>query len=275
MRVLVTGATGTVGRLVIPHLIAAGAHVRALTRRPDAAQLPAEVDVVGGDLEAPEGLDGIFDDVDVVYLIVTGGPTAEILDLAVQAGVRRVVTLSSASAGFYDNPGGNYHRDFEVAVESSGLGWTHIRPGMFATNLLDWAEPIKATRTLRAPHNDARQAPVHEEDVAAVTAVSILDESHAGKIHTLSGPESLTKAQQIAAIADAIGEPVAYEEVTPERWRAENSAYMPDDVIDWLLSYWENALTTPEPVLADVPTILNRPAISLATWAREHADKFR
>ncbi|SMX77797.1 Uncharacterized conserved protein YbjT, contains NAD(P)-binding and DUF2867 domains [Brevibacterium aurantiacum] len=275
MLVFVTGATGTVGRLVLPHLIEAGAQVRALTRNPDSANFPTEIETVQGDLEQPDGLRAAFEGVDALYLIVAGERSAEVIDLAKAAGVKRIVTLSSASAGFEDNPGGNYHRDFEVAVESSGLGWTHVRPGMFATNLLDWAEAIKSTRTVRAPYDAARQAPVHEKDVAGVAAAALLDDSHVGCIYTLSGPESLTKSEQIDAISTALGELVRFEEVTPEQWREENGAYVPDYVLDWLQSYWQNALTTPEPVLPDVENVLGRPSTPLIDWARDHQDDFR
>jgi uncharacterized protein YbjT (DUF2867 family) len=275
MLVFVTGATGTVGRLVLPHLIDAGADVRALTRNPETAELPTEVESIRGDLEQPDLLAGAFKDVDVLFLMAAGERIEQTVEIAKANGVGRIVTLSSASAGFEDNPGGNFHRDFELAVEASGLPWTHIRPGMFATNLLDWAEPIKTTRSVRAPYDAAHQAPVHEKDVAAVTASALLESAHSGAIYTLSGPHSLTKSEQIATIASALNEPVRFEEITAEEWRNENSAYMPEYVLDWLLSYWQNALSSPEPVLPDIENVLGRPATPLSEWARDHQEDFR
>lgn len=275
MLVFVTGATGTVGRLVLPHLIDAGVDVRALTRRPETAGLPAAVETVRGDLEQPDALADALEGVDALYLIAAGERTSDVVDHAKESGVTSIVTLSSASAGFDDNPGGNHHRDFELTVEASGLPWTHVRPGMFATNLLDWAEAIKSSRTVRAPYNAARQAPVHEKDVAGVAAAALLDSAHAGAVYTLSGPESLTKSEQIEAISSALGEPVRFEEITPEQWREENGAHLPEYVLDWLLGYWENALVAPEPVLPDVENVLGHPATPLAEWARNHRDDFR
>lgn len=275
MLIFVTGATGTVGRLVLPSLIEAGANVRALTRNPAASNFPAGVETVSGDLEQPDTLDAAFDGVDVLYLIAAGERSTDVVNLAKVKGVKRIVTLSSASAGVEDNPGGNYHRDFELTVESSGLPWTHVRPGMFATNLLDWAEEIKSTRTVRAPYDNARQAPVHEKDVADVAATALINDSHAGSIHTLSGPDSLTKSEQIEAISTALGEPIRFEETTPEQWRDENSSSTPTYVLDWLLSYWQHAVTAPEPVLPDVEDVLGRPATPLIAWARDHQNDFR
>lgn len=274
MLIFVTGATGTVGRLVLPHLIDAGADVRALTRNPAGSNFPSGVETVPGDLEQPDSLGAAFDGVEVLYLIAAGERSNDVVNLAKAKGVGRIVTLSSASAGFEQSPGGKYHRDFELTVESSGLPWTHVRPGMFATNLLDWAEAIQSARTVRAPHGGARQAPVHEKDVAGVAAAALLNDSHVGTVHTLSGPDSLTKGEQIEAISTALGEPVRFDEVTPEQWREENGSATPAYVLDWLLSYWEQALTAPEPVLPDVENVLGRPATPLVAWARDHRNDF-
>ena len=275
MRAFITGATGSVGRHVVPLLLDAGVEVRALTRRPATAGLPDDVEVVGGDLDRPHELESAFRDVDVLYLVMSGEQAGRVVDLAKRKGVGRIVTLSSASAGFDDNPGGAFHRDFERIVEESGLRWTHVRPGMFAGNLIDWAESIKTSRTVRAPYDQARQAPVHELDVAAVVATALLDESRAGAIYTLSGPQSLTKTEQVATIAAALGEHVHFEELTPERWREEAGAQYPPYVLDWLLAYWERALGSPEPVLPDVSDVLGRPALALDAWARDHVEDFR
>ena len=204
MRILVTGATGTVGRHVVDQLAGTGVDVRALTRRPETAGLPAGVQVVGGDLERVDDLGPVFDDVDRLYLLAAGGSPEQVVDLAKRAGVRRVVVLSSATAGIEGDPGGATHRQMELAVEASGLDWTHVRPGMFAANLLDWAEPIRAEGVVRQPYAGARQAPVHEADIAAVAAAALLSDEHVGAIYPLTGPESLTKPEQAAAIGAAL-----------------------------------------------------------------------
>lgn len=274
MKIFVTGATGSVGRNVVELLLTGGAEVRALTRRPESANLPDAVEVVGGDLDSPEGLTGMFDGVERMYLIAAGEATGRLLEAAKEAGVQRVVTLSSASAGFANNPGGDFHRAFELVVEESGLEWTHVRPGMFASNLLDWAEDIKTTGIVRLPYDNARQSPVDELDVAAVAAAALLDDAHVGKIYTLSGPEALTKSEQFATIAKSIGNEILFTEITPEQWRDEAGGHLPPYVMDWLLSYWEDALENPEPVLPDVERVLGKPARPLSEWASTHAEEF-
>ena len=273
MRIFVTGATGTVGREVIEHLLTAGAHVRALTRRPENAGLPAAIEVVGGDLENPESLVPAFHGVDRMYLLATGD-TRQIVDLAKQTGVRRTVVLSSASAGFENDPGGEFHRAAERAVEDSGPEWTHVRPGMFAGNLLDWAEAIRTGGVVKAPCGAARQSPVHEFDIAAVAATTLLSDGHHGKIYTLSGLEALTKTEQVAAISNAIGRDIRFEELTPEQWREHVEEEMPPFAIDWLLGLWALTVDNPEPVLPTVQEVLGRPARTVAEWAADHAEHF-
>ena len=274
MRILVSGATGVVGRQLVDQLAGTGVDVRALTRHPETAGLPAGVQVVGGDLERVDDLWPALDDVDRLYLLAAGGSPEQVVDLAKRAGVRRVVVLSSATAGIEGDPGGATHREMELAVEASGLDWTHVRPGVFAANLLDWAEPICAEGMVRQPYPGARQAPVHEADIAAVAAAALLSDEHVGAIYPLTGPESLTKPEQAAAIGAGIGRDVRFEETTPDQWRGEVSAYLPEYAIEWLLSLWAAAAQSPEKVLATVETVTGRPARSLALWAQDHAKAF-
>lgn len=274
MRILVTGATGTVGRHVVDHLLTAGVDVRALTRRPESAELPAAVEVVEGDLEKPQSLASALDGVDRMYLLAVGD-TRQVVDLAKQAGVRRIVVLSSASAEFENDPGGEFHRAAERAVEESGLEWTHVRPGMFAGNLMDWADAIRADGVVRAPYGAARQSPVHELDIAEVAATALLSNDHSGQSYTLSGPESLSKAEQVAAIGQAVGREVRFEELTPEQWREHVKEELPEFVVDWLLGLWAHTVDNPEPVLPTVRDVLGRPARTVREWAADHAEAFR
>lgn len=275
MKTLVTGATGTVGRHVVDHLLAANVDVRALTRRPDSTGLPASAEIVGGDLDQPDTLASAFEGVDRMYLVVTS-ETEQVVKLATGAGVRRIVVLSSASAAFEGNPSGDYHRAAEVAVEDSGLQWTHVRPGMFAGNFLDWADAIRTEGVVKAPYDAARQSPVHEIDVAEVAATALVSDGHDGRIYTLSGPKALTKTEQVEAISKGTGRAIRFEELTPEQWRehAEQEG-TPSYVVDWLLGWWAQTVDNPEAVLPDVQEVLGRPAKTLVEWAADHADDFR
>jgi uncharacterized protein YbjT (DUF2867 family) len=262
VRTLVTGATGTVGRHVVDQLADNGMAVRAVTRRPATAGLPSRVEVVAGDLDQPPP--ELFEDVDRLYLTALGD-TERIVDLAKQAGVRRIVVLSSFRAD-------DFHRAVEVAAMASGLEWTVLRPGMFAANLLDWAEQIGADRVVREPHASARQNPVHEKDIAAVAAAALLTDDLVGSILPLTGPAALTKPEQVAAIGAAIGRDLRFEELSPHEWRTRSA--LPPFVLDLLLDIWSHAVDEPDPVLHTVSEVVGRPALTLAEWAADNAAAF-
>jgi uncharacterized protein YbjT (DUF2867 family) len=279
MTFLVTGATGSVGRHVVEHLRDAGERVRALTRNPDDAGLPPDVEVARGDLGRPETVAPALDGIERAYLFPHEG-AAKFAELAKSAGVRRVVVLSSASAATENKRAHNadshtWHRSVERAVEDSGIDCTSIRPGAFAANALIWADSIRAGSAVRSAHGGAAQAPVHEADIAAVAATALLDDGHVGAKYELSGPAAIPIADQVRTIGEVIGREIRFEAVTAERERAELAAFMPEEVIDMLLGYWAEAVGHPDPVLPTVEEVTGRPARPFAQWVADHAADFR
>lgn len=277
MTILVTGATGAVGRPVVAQLVAAGASVRAVSRTPATAGLPEAVEVVGGDLEKPESLRAAFDGVDRLYLFPVPEAAREVVALAKEAGVRRIVVLSSSSVldTSGDNHSGEYHRSVERAVEESGLQWTFVRPDEFATNLLwKWGHSIRTEGVVRAPYGDAARVLIHEADVAAVAATALLEDGHAGQAYVLTGPEAVTQAEQVRQIARAIGRPLAFEEITPGQARKAMGQVMPAPVVEMVLGYLADAVANPPVPLDTVEKVTGRPALTFARWAADHAADF-
>ena len=157
--VLVIGATGTVGSAVVEQLAAEGAAVRALSRNPAGARLPAGVEGVAGDLTAPERLDAGLDGVDSVFLVWTAPPAAVEGALERITGrARRVVLLSSPYKTAHPlfqqpNPIRNLHSAIERGIVESGVEWTILRPGMFAANALGWwGRQIRGGEVVRWPY---------------------------------------------------------------------------------------------------------------------------
>ncbi|MGP3959237.1 NAD(P)H-binding protein [Nonomuraea sp. 3N208] len=278
MTILVTGATGAVGRQVVAELLKTGRPVRALTRRPATAALPGEVEVYEGDLEHPESLRAALAGVERLYLFPVPHTVAEVVALAVESGVRRIVDLSGAGAE--DETFEDGYHVVERAVEASGVDWTHVRPGEFAGNWLDWAPSIRAERVVRRPYGAAVTQPTHEADVAAVAATVLVEDGHAGQTYTFAGPEALTVVQQVETIGAAIGERVRFEEQDPvtarEQWVRDG---YPAEVVDWLFGMWADAARDPAPVNEDwaavVPRLTGRPGRTFAEWAAERATAFR
>ncbi|MFG3258606.1 SDR family oxidoreductase [Streptomyces sp. NPDC048172] len=300
MRVLVTGATGNVGRHVTAGVVEAGIEARALTRNPARAQLPG-AEVVQGDLTAPESVP--FDGVDRMFLFPEPSTAKEIVERAVRAGVQRIVVLSSgAVTGGFDT---TFHPPVERAVEESGVRsgveWTHIRPGEFAANKLAlWGPSIRAERVVRDANPDSAWFPVHERDVADAALAALLENGrgHHGKAYDVNGPEMITSREQVRAIADALGEEVGFEEVTAAEAREiyRRIGGLAAEAADFLLGFTDYDGNPADPAdagnagnagtagdfdpstLGPLPTVRSVTGGSprtFAQWARDRVEDFR
>ena len=281
-RILVTGATGNVGRQVVSQLLATDARVRALTRNPDAAGLPPGVEVVRGDLTVPAALDGCLDGVDAVFLVWTAPPGAAPAAVDRMAKhTRRIVFLSSphrTAHPFFQasqpNPVAVLHAEIERLIEASGLPWTILRPGMFAANARSWWAPqIRAGDVVRWPYAAALTAPTDERDIAAVAVRALLEAGHDGAEYVLTGPQSLSQLEQVATIGDVIGRSLCFEEMSPEAARRELLA--PASVVNMLLTAWAAAIGRPAHVTSTVAEVTGTSARTFRDWVTDHAEEFR
>ncbi|RKN72871.1 NAD-dependent epimerase/dehydratase family protein [Streptomyces klenkii] len=277
--ILVTGATGNVGRQVVLQLLAGGTAVRALARTPDSAGLPDGVDVVGGDLSEPDTLERALTGISTVFLIwpflTTEGAPA-VLE-AIERHPRRIVYLSSSGvnedAERQTDPINQLHADMERLIEESSAEWTVLRSDTIASNARGWAGQIRTTRVVRGP-GIAATAVIHEADVAAVAVRALTDDGHAGAKHILTGPQVLSRAEQVHAIGEAAGRPARFEAVPLEVARQQMLADgRPPALVEALLA----AATRPESdlITSTVEEITGAPARTFRSWAEEHADTFR
>ncbi|MGP3917964.1 NAD(P)H-binding protein [Nonomuraea sp. 10N515B] len=269
-KILVTGATGNVGRHVVSQLAEAGLEVRALVRDPARARLPVEM--AQGDLNAAETLEPALEDVESVFLLWPGvtadGADEVIAAIAKQA--RRVVYLSANVA---DEPVTHYH-EIEQLIRHSGLGWTFLRPGGFAANTLGWAGQIRQG-VVRWPYGQASRSLIHEKDIAAVAVHVLTSAGHNGATYILTGPEQLTQAEQVRVIGEAVGREVRWEEQPPEEARDQLMAAWGDPTfVESALRTWDGFVTSPEPVTDTVRRLLGRPALTFRQWARDHTADF-
>ncbi len=278
MTIVVFGARGSVGRHVLGGLLTAGETVRAATRRNVPAFDPAIPSVVA-DLDRPETLAPALTGVKGVFLYAHPAGIDGFVTAARDAGVRRVALLSSAAVtrpAAQDTPIGRRHRTVEQALESSGLEWTFVRGGMFATNTIGmWSRSIRHESTVRLAFPSARSAPVHEADLGELAAAALTGDGHAGKAYTVHGPESLTLREQVGAIAAALGRPITVEEVSEEAARADMSRTMPEIAVTAILRNWASSGGRPVETSSVVADVLGRPARTFAQWAADHADDFR
>lgn len=279
--VLVTGATGRVGRAVVAELLGAGVPVRALTRRPEMAGLPPIVDVVAGDLTVPDSLDSALQGVGAAFLLWTAPPaTAAAVIERLASQTRRVVFLSSPHRTLHPffqqpNPAARFHAEVERLIAAAGLESTFIRPGMFASNAQDWWGPtIRDGGVVRWPYGAAETAPIDERDVAAVAARALYEDGYTGGGYVLTGPESLSQAEQVSVIGGVLGRQIRFEELSPEEFRAETAGVWPGPVVDMLLAAWGATIGHPAFVTTTVAEVLGRPPRTFREWASDHADAF-
>lgn len=268
--ILVTGATGTVGREVVHHLLADGRRVRALTRRPERAELPAEVDVVRGDLDDPTSLGPALDGVEAAHLISFGsdGPLADPAGLAAalrDAGVARCTVLV------------DWDDDALVpALIEAGVPVTHLLPVEFMANKVDdWAGAARADGVV-VEISDRPGPLVHETDIGAVAARALVAPELEGQQLVLTGPAALRPSEQVAILAEATGHDLRFELRSPDdaaaHWRA---AGVPDEMVAFKVELAGMDLDGFGEVTDTVARVLGRPATSFASWAHANADRFR
>ncbi|MFC4598363.1 NAD(P)H-binding protein [Cohnella hongkongensis] len=274
MTILVTGATGTVGRHVTEMLAKREKRVRALSREPEQARwkLPESVEIVAGNLMRAETLQDALQGVEAMFLIVSSDePGAnletppEVVSLAEEAGVRRVVVLVGYEEG-----------RTEAALKTSGMQWTLVKPAEFMANALsDWQESIRREGVVREFYGAALSAKVHEGDIAAVAVAALLEDGHHGRSYSLTGPEAITRRQSVEAIAAAIGKPILFiersEEEARQHWR--NEGY-DEESLDFFVQMAKQPPEAGYTVLPTVEQVLGRPARTFAEWAAEHKRHF-
>jgi uncharacterized protein YbjT (DUF2867 family) len=277
--ILVIGATGNVGRHVLAELRATGtAGVRALVRAGATAPSGA-VEVATGRLDDPDGLGAALAGVETVFLVwpflTTEGAPA-VLD-AIGRHAQRLVYVSSIGVG---GPGERadpvfaLHAEMERRIEACGLPNTVLRADTIASNTLGWAEQIRTAGVVRGPLT-AATAVIDPRDIAAVAARVLTDDAHVGATHRLTGPEVISRPEQVLQIGAAIGRELRFEEVPVEDARAQMLADgRPPALVDALLSAAENRSASTL-VTSTVADVTGEPPRTFQRWARDHSDAFR
>ena len=276
MTIVVTGATGNVGRPLATELAAAGVRVRVVTRSPQNAGFPSSVELVGSAADALTGASAVF-----LNSRALGKDLPTVVAQCVAAGVTKLVALSAINADddFSRQPSrfrGDRNKEVEQFAVDSGLAWVSLRPTVFATNFAGmWSAQIRGGDVVAGPYAAASTAPIVESDIAAVAARALLTDELVGQRIPLTGPQAFTNAELVDAIGAVLGRRLQYREIPAdvERRRFIGLGFSAE-FADAYTSMLAETLDKPALVTHDVEKILGRTATPFAHWVSEHRDVF-
>ena len=281
--ILITGATGNIGRELVKQLDQRGVPLRVVSRdEAKVATLNQRLERVVGDLQdratvrrAVCGVERIF----MVSWILDGGQEADrlLIEEAQRAGVRHIVKVSTLGARVaVDSPIGRRHREGEQLIEGSGLGWTFLRPGAFMSNALQWAGTIRSQGTVFNPMGEGKYAPIAPRDIAAVATLALTASGHEGQAYEITGPESLTTREQVQILSEVLSKPIKCVDI-PVGVAAERlqKSGVPSFLIEGLSYFWNRVKDGNGDLQNDaIEQLTGYRAQTFADWCREHRSSF-
>ncbi|WP_406635754.1 NAD(P)H-binding protein [Amycolatopsis sp. WGS_07] len=279
--IVVTGATGNVGRLLTESLAKSGHAVTAVSRGVT-SPMPSRPGITPmvADLADADSLAPALKGAEALFLLVSGAGAhvngEAVLQAAAEAGVERVVVQSSQAVG--TRPDKDSHAPLaalEETVRSSGLEWTVIRPGGFTTNAFAWILSIRAQRKVFSPFGDVALPAVDPLDIAAVAEAALTEDGHGGQTYVLTGPEATSPRQRAEILGNVLGERLEFVELDRDQAREQMLQLMPEPVADGTLAILGEPTPEELRISPDVEKVLGRSATSFESWASRSVDAFR
>jgi uncharacterized protein YbjT (DUF2867 family) len=278
--IVVTGATGTVGR-VVARLLARDHPVRLFVRSPDTAgTLDGRVEVVRGQYDDRDALRRALEGARAAFL-VTNHPTepddARFAEAGAAVGLRHVVKLSGFSVG--DPEADDFitrrQQENEEIIRASGLDWTFLRPRAFMSNTLSWAASVRNEGIVRALHGGAGHSVIDPRDVAEAAVRALTEPGHAGRAYALTGPEAITAAEQAEQLGKVLGRPLEFRELTVDQARESLLHRYPPVLAEALLRSAEHlAAGRKAHVTRTFEELVGREPASFGQWAADHRTAF-
>jgi uncharacterized protein YbjT (DUF2867 family) len=272
--ILITGATGNVGREIIKQISNAEHPIRVLSRNPEKGSFLKNVEVTTGNLSDPESIKDVLKGVKKVFLINVPG-SDQFSQIAKQSGIEHITFLSAAAIEYPDNAIGQAHSYTEELIRQSGVKWTFLRPGAFMSNTLQWIHSIQSEGMVRMPFGDVRTSPIDPRDIAAVAVNSLLSSGHEGKIYTLTGPENLSPREQTRILSTVLGEDIRFENISRDLAKENMIKAIPVPIVEASLDLMEKATDHPLEVFNTVKEVTGQESRTFKKWATDHKELFQ
>ncbi|MDX6282574.1 MAG: hypothetical protein QOH03_3645 [Kribbellaceae bacterium] len=276
--ILITGGRGAVASHLAGLLAEHGHELRVASSDPGRLAAPPGIPTIKLDLTDPSTFPAALVGIDSIFLYAESAHITEFVTEAAAAGVQHILVLSTAAV-LGPDAGNDHlaksHLDVENAVRHSPIKTTILRPGSFSGNAGAWAWPIRSGRPVSLPYPDSHNDPIHERDVAEAALAVITEPRLQQREYVLSGPESLTFADQLDQLAAVIGRPITVDHVTPEQWKKEMAEYVPELYADALLAWWRSNVGKPVQLTGTVEELTGHPARSFTSWAHDHLTDFQ
>jgi uncharacterized protein YbjT (DUF2867 family) len=282
--ILVTGASGNVGKTVLQEVAKSGAKHRAMYRSAaEATKAPAGTETVIADFAKPETLSAALKGVASVYLVCSPIPElvqleSNMIDACVTAGVQHVVQNSAIGAGDYDKSFPSWHRKMEEKLKGARMTWTILRPNSFHQNVVAFFAPtIRSQGVFYSSMRDAKNSFLDVRDIAVVAAKALAGGEHAGKTYELNGPEAIDYTELARKISRVSGRQVKYVDIPMD---AQKKAMLEQGMPEWqvtalldLQQYYVNGKGGETDGL--LQKLLGRAPITMEEFLTENANEFR
>jgi uncharacterized protein YbjT (DUF2867 family) len=235
--ILITGASGSVGKAVLQEAIRKESQIRGMFRsKEDAAKVPPGCEAVLADYADKQSLLKALDGVSSAYVVCSPIPQlveleSNMVDACKEAGVRHVVLNSALGAGDYPKSFPSWHRKVEDKLKSTGMSYTILRPNGFLQNIVAFNAPsIRAQGAFYAAMGDAKVSYLDVGDIAVVAVQALEGGAHAGKTYELNGLEAISNRELAARISKVTGRTVNFVDI-PES--AQRDAMLGLGMPDW------------------------------------------
>jgi len=280
--ILITGASGNVGKEVLKQIAATGAKIRAAFQTVSkAAAALSGVEVVTMDYNQPQTLQAALKGVERVFLV--GPPTPNLTalerkatDEIKQSGVRHVVKLSAMGGRDANFP--RQHADSEDYIKSSGVAYTFLRPNGFMQNFVTYnGATINTQNAFYGSQGEGEVSHIDLRDIAAIAVKTLTQDGHEGKAYTLTGPEAISNARVAEILSDDTGREIKYVDLPAEQFKqALVEAGLPEWSADALLDlqqfYRRGGASA---VTRDAEQLLGRKPTSFEQFSRDYSQAFQ